>query len=101
MLTRLIAYARGLARRRAIESEIDDELAFHLQQETEANFARGMTPDAARREALIGIGGLAQTAAAAREVRRTTRGRDLAAIFVTRCGRCARRRRSPRSRSRC
>ena len=80
MLTRLIAYARGLARRRAIESEIDDELAFHLQQETEANVARGMTPDAARREALIGIGGLAQTAAAAREVRRTSAdaiGRDL------------------------
>ena len=72
MLSRLIAYARGMTRRRAIESEIDEELAFHVQFETEANIARGMPPDRARREALRSIGGLAQTTEAIRDVRSTT-----------------------------
>ena len=50
MLTRLIAYARGLAARRRIEAEADEELAFHLEQETEANVARGLSPAEARRD---------------------------------------------------
>jgi putative ABC transport system permease protein len=72
MLSRTIAYLRGLWRRRAIASEADEELAFHVQHETEANIARGMSPANARREALRSIGGLAQTADAIRDVRRTT-----------------------------
>ena len=72
MFSRLIAYVRGMTRRRAIESEIDEELAFHVQFETEANIARGMPPDRARREALRSIGGLAQTTEAIRDVRSTT-----------------------------
>ena len=72
MFSRLMAYVRGMTRRRAIESEIDEELAFHVQFETEANIARGMPPDRARREALRSIGGLAQTTEAIRDVRSTT-----------------------------
>jgi putative ABC transport system permease protein len=72
MFDRLIAYVRGMSRRRAIESEVDEELAFHVQFETEANIARGMPPDRARREALRSIGGLVQTTEAIRDVRSTT-----------------------------
>ena len=61
MLTRWLACARGIARRRRIDTEIDEELAFHLQQETEANIARGLAPEAARRAALLSLGGVTQT----------------------------------------
>ena len=43
MLGRLTAYLRGLARRRQIESDVEDELRFHLEQEVKANAARGMS----------------------------------------------------------
>jgi putative ABC transport system permease protein len=71
MLSRLIATARGIAGRRRIEAEADDELAFHLQQEIEANIARGVHPVEARRAALVSLGGLAQTTEAVRDVRTT------------------------------
>jgi hypothetical protein len=58
MLARLLAYARGLARRRGISAEVDDELRFHLEQEIEARVARGVSPADARRMALRDLGGL-------------------------------------------
>jgi putative ABC transport system permease protein len=69
MMARLIAYARGLARRRTIEADVDDELQFHLEQEIEANAARGMSRAEARRVALRDLGGLTQTREAVRDVR--------------------------------
>ena len=69
MLSRLIAYARGIARRGRIGAEVDDELAFHLQQEIDANIARGLSPAEARRVALRDLGGVTQTAEAVRAVR--------------------------------
>ena len=71
MWNRLIAYARGLARRRQVESEASDELAFHLQQEMDANLARGMSPSEARRAALRDLGGMTQATEAVRAVRTT------------------------------
>ena len=68
MLSRLIAYARGIARRGRIGAEVDDELAFHLQQEIDANIARGLSPAEARRVALRDLGGVTQTAEAVRDV---------------------------------
>jgi len=47
-----------LARRRA--SELDEELQFHVEQASAAKMAQGMTPEAARREALIQFGGVEQ-----------------------------------------
>jgi len=38
--------------------EIDDELQFHLEQQTQANIAAGMTPQEARRQAVIALGGV-------------------------------------------
>ena len=69
MLSRLIAHARGIARRGRIGAELEDELAFHLQQEVEANIARGLSPAEARRVALRDFGGVTQTAEAVRAVR--------------------------------
>src|SRR5262245_31268907 len=37
-------------------SEVDNELAFHLEQRIEANIAKGMSPDDARRAALQRFG---------------------------------------------
>src|SRR5262245_20412734 len=69
MLDRLIAYAREIVRRRQIESEIDEELAFHIENETEANIRRGMSPTEARRIALRDLGGLDFTTESVRDVR--------------------------------
>ena len=60
MLQRLIAHVRGIAGRRRIVAEANDELAFHVDHEIEANIKRGMTPAEARRVALASLGGLTQ-----------------------------------------
>ncbi len=41
--------------------EIDEELQFHLDQQAEANVAAGMTPQEARRQAVITFGGVERT----------------------------------------
>jgi putative ABC transport system permease protein len=69
MLTRLVAYFRGVAGRRRIHAEADEELAFHVQQETEENIRRGLSPSDARRLALATLGGLSPTKEWVRDVR--------------------------------
>jgi predicted permease len=69
MLGRLVAYVRGIALRRQVDAEIDDELSFHLESEIQANVGRGMSPAEARRVALRDLGGLTQTREATRDVR--------------------------------
>ncbi len=44
MFERLVAYVRGIARRRRISAEVEDELRFHVEQEIEAHLARGVSP---------------------------------------------------------
>ena len=56
MLRRL----RSLFRRQEFEDRLDDEIRFHVEQQTEKNRRAGMTPDAARRRALIRFGGVEQ-----------------------------------------
>jgi putative ABC transport system permease protein len=46
-----------LLRRGRIDREAEDELAFHLDERTRENIARGLSPDEARREALLRFGG--------------------------------------------
>jgi putative ABC transport system permease protein len=70
MFARLLAYARGLARRNRITAEVDEELQFHLEREVEAHTARGVPATEARRRALRDLGGLAQTRDAVSDVRR-------------------------------
>lgn len=69
MFARLVAFARGIARRRRIGAEVDDELRFHLEQEIEAHVARGVSRTEARRMALVDLGGITQTTEAVRDVR--------------------------------
>src|SRR5687767_1534026 len=69
MLARLAAYVWGIARRRQIADEIDEELQFHVEQEIAGHVARGVSPVEARRLALRDLGGLRQTTEAVRDVR--------------------------------
>jgi predicted permease len=59
--TRARYFIRQSLFRRAPQSELDEELEFHLEQAIELNLAAGMTPEEARRQALIGFGGLERT----------------------------------------
>ena len=40
---------RSLVLRRELEDRLDDEIRFHVEQQTEKNRRAGMTPDEARR----------------------------------------------------
>ena len=51
---------RSLVFRRRLEDGLDDEIRFHVEQQTEKNQRAGMTPDEARRQALIRFGGVQQ-----------------------------------------
>lgn len=48
---------RSLTRRDALESGLDEEIRFHLDQQTEKNRRAGMSPDEARRQAVLKFGG--------------------------------------------
>jgi putative ABC transport system permease protein len=62
--------ARSLFRRRELDRELDEELHWHLDHLIEANVARGMSPAAARRAALLAMGGLQQRKEDCRDQRR-------------------------------
>ena len=69
MFARLVACVRGIAGRRRISAEVDDELRFHIDQEIERHVSRGVSPVEARRMALRDLGGLTHVTQAVREVR--------------------------------
>lgn len=71
MLARMFAFARGILGRRAIDPEVDEELAFHLERETQMHVERGVPPEEARRRAVLSLGGVVQTRDAVRDVRTT------------------------------
>ncbi len=50
-----------LFRKSRTESELDQELRFHLERQIFANLSAGVSPEEARRDALIKLGGLEQT----------------------------------------
>ena len=52
------------------ESDVNDELRFHLERQTELNVGAGLSPDEARRRALVDFGGVQQTRESLREVHR-------------------------------
>ncbi len=62
-------------------TEVDDEIQFHLERQIEANLAAGMSRSEARRQAVIGFGGLERARERCREERPSWRfeslGRDL------------------------
>jgi len=58
LLYRIAALTRALFRSRQIDTDLADEMRFHIERETEANIARGMTPDEARRAARMIFGSI-------------------------------------------
>ncbi len=61
----------GFARRAEQDSELDDEIRFHIEKATERNTARGMSPTDARRAAVVAFGGATQAAESARDEQRS------------------------------
>jgi predicted permease len=61
---------RRLFTRQDQETDLNDELRFHLEKQIELNLAAGMSAIEARRQALIAFGGVQQTRESLREVHR-------------------------------
>ncbi len=62
---------RSLFRKNRVEAELDDELAFHLEQLTRENMARGLSGEEACYAALRAMGGVEQFKEECRDARRT------------------------------
>jgi putative ABC transport system permease protein len=58
MGSRLKSIARFLFRRKDVEQDLDIELRYHMDRQTELNVARGMAPEEARREAILSVGAM-------------------------------------------
>lgn len=69
---------RALFFRGRAEREMDEELRFHLEQETAERIRNGAAPETARREALLAFGGLEQYKEGVRDARGTRPFEDLA-----------------------
>src|SRR5215813_1806259 len=60
MLSRLKTALGALLRKTLVERELDEELRYHIERQTEQNIRSGMNPEEARREALKAFGGVGQ-----------------------------------------
>jgi predicted permease len=60
-MTPFFTRIKNLFRKSQIDRELHSELSSHLQLHIDDNLARGMSPEAARRDALLKLGGLEQT----------------------------------------
>lgn len=69
---------RALFRPHAVDQELKDELGDHLDRQIAENIAEGMSPEEARRAAMLAMGGVAQIEQQCRDVR----GRSLMDEFV-------------------
>ena len=69
---------RSIFHRRLADQELDEELRYHVECKTRENIAKGMTPQAARRAALLEIGGVEKRKEECREARRVNWLQDLA-----------------------
>lgn len=77
MLSRLVLRLRALVRKSEMERELDEEVGFHLERETEENIRRGMSPEEARRVAMANFGGIEGVKEECRVVRGTRLIEDL------------------------
>ena len=69
VLHQVVALWRALFRSSRIDGDLDDEMRFHVERETDANIARGMTPEAARRAARLTFGSVDAAQETARDER--------------------------------
>ena len=69
VLPRLTSFFRTLTRGPRLDAELDDELRAYVDLLTEEKIAAGLTPEAARRAALVEVGGVEQVKERVRDVR--------------------------------
>src|SRR5688500_17164918 len=67
----------GSMRRRAVERDLNDEVQFHIDMQTEKNIRLGMSPAEARRSALVAFGGRERYKDEARDEARSRLVEDL------------------------
>ena len=60
---------RSLFHRQKADEELDEELRDHIEQKTQQYIAQGMTPQKARRSAVLAMGGLEQVKEDCRDAR--------------------------------
>lgn len=70
MLSSLLVRIRALLLRRRSDAELDEELRYHLDRETERNVARGMSPSEAHDAARRALGNVTVVTEAARDTMR-------------------------------
>ena len=71
MLTEIWNRIRSVGRRRALDTGLDEEIRFHIDQQTEKNRRAGMSPEEARRQALVRFGGVERAKEGTRDEIRT------------------------------
>jgi len=69
MFSDLICRLRAIIRRRAVEQELEDEFAFHLEQETAKHISRGISAPEASRRARLALQGPEQAKENCRDAR--------------------------------
>ena len=65
----LVALFRAVFRSAQVDADLADEMRFHIERETEANIARGMSPEAALRAARMTFGSVGAAEGTARDER--------------------------------
>ena len=68
-LSSLLRRWRALTHKKEFDTELDEELRFHLERDVEQNIKSGMTPDDARNAALKAFGGVDQSKEECRDAR--------------------------------
>jgi hypothetical protein len=69
VLPRLVSFVRTLTRSSRLDADLDAELRAHVELLTDEHIGAGMPPEAARRAALLEIGGIEQVKERVRDVR--------------------------------
>src|SRR5262245_45414952 len=77
MLNRLKTALRALLRRTQTERELDEELRYHIERQTEQNVRLGMNSEEARYAARKAFGGVEQAKERSRDARGVRRLEDL------------------------
>ena len=68
-LKKTVLWLRSLVRSNRVESELDEELRYHIERQIEQNVKRGLSPKEARFAALREFGGVARIGEECREAR--------------------------------
>ena len=69
MFSKLKARLRALLRKSKMERELDEELRYHIEQQTEQNIRLGIDPEEARHKARKVFGGVEQAKERSRDAR--------------------------------